>query len=138
MFPLLWSWNLQRVSHLSIECMYQIQRHTYNLLEQVMWHKNDWNTHLFTVFPLAKSYDIIKCVQNKLLFEMLPSVGQYYFNWPVLEENNEWSNYTGDSNREKKDCLLTLHGISKLQTDMVGGYYSPDRLKSILLPKYRP
>ena len=29
------------------------------------------------------------------------------------------------------------HGISKLQLDMGGGYYSPDQLKSILLPKYR-
>ena len=30
------------------------------------------------------------------------------------------------------------HGISKLQTHMEGGYYSPNRLKSILLPKYGP
>ena len=46
------------------------------------------------------------CQKNNPLFEILPSAGQYfplfiimYFNFPLLEEKNEWSAYSGDSNQ---------------------------------------
>ena len=39
----------------SVCWMYLMQSLNYNWLLQVMWHKNDWNTDLSRVFPLAES-----------------------------------------------------------------------------------